>query len=219
MHEFPSQKEITDSVIRGIRAAKANFTHWTSDELYLSYAPAKFLTIHVSQEIAKLDNSPEIFIDATTADILRCSLPSRDGFKKFMRERHLTHDVMCLTLDERFEHKSDNDSVSRVIMSLKNGVRNVQEENKKEVEKICKMLERDKKEDSSLDYGIFAFYLDISNSARKKSDKRLKEIIESFDTIVKSHKNLKSSFKGGEINIIDNIGEWCVGCYIIEPTF
>jgi hypothetical protein len=49
-----------------------------------------------------------------------------------MKQRYLTQDVLCLTLDERFEHKSDNDSISRVIMSLKNGVRNVKEEYNKE---------------------------------------------------------------------------------------
>jgi len=219
MHEFPNQNEIVESVLQGIKTAKANYSHWTADELYLSYAPPRFLTIHISQEISKLDKSPEIFIDATIADILRCSLPKRDDFKMFMKEKKLSQDVMHLTLDERFEHKSDNDSVSRVVMSIKNGVRNVQDEYKNEVEKLCKMLERDKKEDSTLDYGIFAFYLDISNTARKKADKRVTEIIKAFDEIVNKHKNLKSNFKGGDINVIDNIGEWCVGCYIIEPTF
>lgn len=218
MHKFPTQNEIVDSVIQGIRTAKANFTFWTADELYLSYAPPKFLTIHVSQEIAKLENAPEIFIDATIADILRCSLPKRDAFRDFMKKHYITQDVICLTLDERFEHKSDNDSVSRVIMSIKNGVRNVQEEYKHDIEVMCKMLNRESKEESTLDYGLFAFYLDISSTARKKSEKRLEEIIESFDKIVASHKNLKSSFKGGDINKIENIGEWCVGCYIIEPT-
>lgn len=218
MHKFPTQEEVISAVITGIKTAKNNFTYWTADELFLSYAPPKFLTIHVSQEIAKLQNAPEIFIDASIADILRCSLPKRDAFRDFMKEKYLTQDVMCLTLDERFEHKTDNDSISRVIMSLKNGVRNVQEEYKYEVEKMCKMLERDKKEESRLDYGIFAFYLDISNSARKKSQQRLNEIIKSFDKIVLNHKNLKSNFRGGNINIIENIGEWCVGCYIIEPT-
>ena len=219
MHEFPKQDEIINSVIEGINTAKANFTHWTADELFLSYAPPRFLTIHISQEIAKLNNAPEIFIDATIADILRCSLPARDGFKSFMKEKNISQDIMHLTLDERFEHKSDNDSVSRVIMAIKNGARNVQDEYKNEVEKICKMLSRDKKEDSTLDYGIFAFYLDISNSARKKADKRVDEIVNAFDEIVSQHKNLKSNFKGGDINVIDNIGEWCVGCYVIEPTF
>ena len=219
MRKFPSQDEIITSVIDGIKTAKSNYSHWSSDELYLSYAPEKFLTIHVSQEIAKLKNAPEIFIDATVADILRCSLAKRDGFKTFMKERYLTPDVLCLTLDERFEHKTDNDSVSRVIMSLKNGVRNVQEDYKSDVEKICKMIDREKPEDSSLDYGLFAFYLDISSSARKKSEKRLIEIIESFDVIVKEYKHLKSRFVGGDINKIENIGEWTVGCYVIEPIW
>ncbi|PPK60803.1 hypothetical protein B0F89_11653 [Malaciobacter marinus] len=219
MNNFPSQDEIVKCVIDGIITAKNNFTFWTADELYLSYAPPRFLTIHVSQEIAKLKNTPEIFIDATIADILRCSLPSRDTFREFMKQRYLTQDVLCLTLDERFEHKSDNDSISRVIMSLKNGVRNVKEEYKYEIEKICKMLYRTSLEDSTLDYGIFAFYLDISSSARKKSEQRIKEIIESFDKIVNSFENLQSRLEGGKINIIPNIGEWAVCCYIIEPKF
>lgn len=218
MNKFPSKNEIVDSVLKGMITAKNNYTFWTADELYLSYAPPKFLTIHVSQEIAKLENAPEIFIDATIADILRCSLPKRDSFRWFMSENNIAQDVICLTLDERFEHKSDNDSISKVIMSIRNGVRNAQDEYKHDIDLMCKMLSRDKKEESTLDYGVFAFYLDISNTARKKTDRRLEEIVESFDKIVASHKNLKSSFKGGDINIIENIGEWCVGCYVIEPT-
>jgi len=218
MNKFPPQNEILDAVLTGLQSAKNNYTFWTADELYLSYAPPKFLTIHVSQEIAKLQNPPEIFIDATIADILRCSLPKRDSFRWFMSENNIAQDVICLTLDERFEHKSDNDSISKVIMSIRNGVRNAQDEYKHDIDLMCKMLSRDKKEESTLDYGVFAFYLDISNTARKKSKKRIEEIIESFDKIVASHKNLKSSFKGGDINIIENIGEWCVGCYVIEPT-
>ncbi|RXJ93461.1 hypothetical protein CRV00_11060 [Malaciobacter molluscorum] len=219
MHKFPSQKEIINSVIKGIETAKNNFTYWTADELFLSYAPAKFLTIHISQEIAKLENAPEIFIDATVADILRCSLPSRRDFRDFMKTKYLAQDIMCLTLDERFEHKSDNDSISRVIMSIKNGVRNVKEEYKNEIEKMCKMIDREKLSDSTLDYGLFAFYLDISNSARKKSEQRIEEIIDNFDKIVSSYSNLKSRFEGGNVKVIPNIGEYSIGCYIIEPNF
>ncbi|QKE29707.1 hypothetical protein AACT_2635 [Arcobacter acticola] len=218
MSVFPIKNDVINAVIAGIENAKRNYTFWTSDELYLSYAPPKFLTIHVAQEIGKLANAPEIFIDATISDILRCSLPNRTDFRDFMKKNYIMDRLLCLTLDERFTHKSDNDSVSRVIMSLKNGVRNVQEEYKNDVELMCKMLQRDKKEDSTLDYGIFAFYLDISSSARKNAQERLDNIIESFDSIVASHKNLKSSFKGGSIKKIEKVGEWCIGCYVIEHT-
>lgn len=218
MHEFPSQEEIIEATLDGMVKAKENYSHWTADELYLSYAPPKFLSIHISQEIAKLQNSPEIFIDASVADILRCSLPNRNDFKNFMKENSISQRPLCLTLDERFEHKSDNDSISRVIMSVKNGVRNAQDEYKQEIELICKMLNRENKNDSTLDYGVFAFYLDISCTARKKGEKRVQEIIKAFDEIVSGFNNLKSKFKGGQINRIENIGEWCVGCYIIEPT-
>lgn len=218
MNIFPTQDEVLNAVISGIENAKKNYTFWTSDELYLSYAPAKFLTIHVAQEIGKLQNTPEIFIDASVADILRCSLPNRTDFKDFMKKKYIIDRFLCLTLDDRFKHKSDNDSVSKVIMCLKNGVRNVQEDYKNDVDVMCKMLERDEKCDSTLEYGVFGFYLDISSSARKNAKDRLENIIESFDNIVASHKNLKSSFKGGKINKIDKVGEWCIGCYIIEHT-
>lgn len=218
MSIFPIKDDVVNAVITGIENAKRNYTFWTSDDLYLSYAPAKFLSIHVAQEVAKLANAPELFIDATISDILRCSLPNRTDFKDFMKKNYIIDRPLCLTLDERFPHKSDNDSVSKVIMCLKNGVRNVQEEYKNDVEVMCKMLQRNKKEDSTLDYGIFAFYLDISSSARKNAQERLENIIEAFDAIVVSHKNLKSSFKGGNIKKIDKVGEWCIGCYIIEHT-
>jgi hypothetical protein len=216
-NKFPTQNQIIDAILAGIKTAKENFTHWTADELYLSYAPSKFLSIHVAQSIAKIQNPPEIFIDATVSDILRCSLSQRDTFRDFMKKNKIVQDVISLTLDERFEHKTDNDSISRVIITLKNGVRNAKEEYKKNIETICKMLSRENFDDSTLDYGVFAFYLDISNSARIKAEKRVEQIIESFDAIVATHKNLKSNFKGGDIIKIDNIGQWCVGCYIIEP--
>ena len=215
---FPSKDDVIKAVILGIQSAKKNYTFWTCDELYLSYAPPKFLSIHVAQEIAKLNNAPEIFIDATISDILRCSLPERSQFKEFMKKNYIMDRTLCITLDERFEHKSDNDSISRAILSVKNGVRNIQQEYLDDIELMCKMLQRDNKEDTTLDYGIFAFYLDISNSARKKAQVRIDSILESFDTIVSKHKNLKSTFKGGEIKQIEKIGEWSIGCYIIEPT-
>ena len=215
---FPTKDEVITAVLNGISNAKKNYTFWTADELYLSYAPPKFLSIHVAQEIGKLQNAPEIFIDATIADILRCSLPNRTDFKDFMKSKYIMDRYLCLTLDERFTHKSDNDSVSKVIMCLKNGVRNVQEEYRNDVDVMCKMLERENKNDSTLDYGIFGFYLDISSSASKDAKERLDNSNEAYDKIVSSYKNLKSSFKGGEIKKIDKVGEWCIGCYVIEHT-
>lgn len=218
MNTFPKQDDVIHSVLEGALVAKKNYTSWTCDELYLSSAPSNFIRVHIAQELAKLDEKPEIFMDATISDILRCSLPNRRDFKAFMKENSLQEDTFSLTLDERFVHQNDNDSVSRVVISVQSGVRNVKEEYKEEIHKMCKMLSRQIKTDSTLDYGLFTFYLDISNTARKKAAKRIDEIIASFDVVVSQYDNLKSGFKGGEITSIENIGEWCVGCYIIEPT-
>jgi len=217
MQSFPSQNEVVDSILDGIKTAKQNFSYWTTDELYLSEAPSNFLSIHVAQSIAKLTNSPEIFMDATIADILACSLPFQTPIVEFMNKNQISQNTIDITLDKRFDHQNDNDSISKVVITLKNGVRNAKNEYQKNIETLCKVVSTKDQEKSTIDYGVFAFYLDISHKARIKANKRIEEIIESFDVIVSTHQNLKSNFKGGDIIEVENIGQWCVGCYIIEP--
>jgi len=217
MSSFPKQEEIVAAILKGITTAKENFLFWTNDRLTLSYGPQKIITIHVAQEIAKIQNPPEIFIDATVADILRCSLPDRNSFENYMRDSSLSQGTFSITLDERFVHQNDNDSITRGIVSVNSGVINTKLEYTNEVERICIMLDRELCKISTLDFGIFAFYSDISSIARKKLNNRIPQIISNFDKIVQNHKNLKSTFKGGDIITTKDSGEWCAGCYIIEP--
>jgi len=217
MNKFPAKEEITEAVLKGIETARNNFLFWTNNRLTLSYGPKKMITLHIAQEIAKINNPPEIFIDATVSDILRCSLSNRNSFEKYMRESALSPGTFSITLDERFAHQNDNDSVSRAIISVKSGVINTKTEYTNEIQRICLMLDRHLDETTTLDFGIFAFYSDISSIARKKLHNRIPQIITNFDTIVKDHKNLKSTFKGGNIIKTEDGGECCAGCYIIEP--
>lgn len=217
MDSFPIQTEIIQAIMLGLQTAKKNFSYWTKDPLYLSSAPKNFLSIHVSQSIAQLENTPEIFIDATVHDILSCSLSKKDSARAFMQKNKISQRSISITLDERFEHISDDDSISKVIISLQNGVRNPKDEYLKDIDTMCKMLLRESIDESSLDYAIFGFYMDISNSAKIDAKQRVLQIIESFSNKVNSYKNLKSSFKGGDIIKVENVGEWCVGCYVIEP--
>jgi len=219
MSVFPKQNDVINAVLKGIETAKSNFTHWTAQELFLCETISKFLTIHVSQEIAKIKNTPEIFIDTTVADILRCSLPKRNEFKQFMEKKNMKNDSFSLTLDERFSHKSDDDSISRVVISVNHVLGYTKTDYTNSMDTMCKMIERKNQKDSTLDYGIFALYLDISNTARKKTESRLKDILDAFDSIILTKENLKSYYKGISINKIENVGEWCMGCYIVEPVF
>lgn len=220
MNKFPSQEEVIDAILSGVVKAKNNFLFWTNDRLSLSYGPHKIVTIHIAQEIAQMQDAPEIFINATVTDILRCTLPSREEYPSFMRKRDLSEGTFSITLDERFKHENDNDSISRVIVSVKNNVINSKKEYLDEIERICKMINRDEEyKDLSLDYGVFTFYSDLSDSARKKLDKRIPELIKNFDKVVAKYDNLKATFKGGEINKTEDNEEWTIGCYIIEPFY
>ena len=216
MARFPDKQSVIDATIKGINRAKDNFLHWTNDRLYLSHAPAKMLSIHVAQEIAKIKNAPEVFIDATVSDILRCSLKNRNGFLDYMDKKNISEGVFSITLDERFRHKNNNDSISRVIISVKNGIRNIKNEYQNEIERICKMLDSSKEEESTLDYGLLAFYSDLPKSARKKLSTRIPQIVKSFDEIVQKYPNLKSDFQDNGIQQIEDIGEWIIGVYAIE---
>ncbi len=214
--KFTTQKSIIDATFKGINRAKENFIHWTNDRLYLSHAPAKMLSIHVAQDIAKIRNAPEVFIDATVSDILRCSLKNRDSFLDYMHKNSISEGVFSITLDERFKHKNDNDSTSRVIISIKNGIRNIKNEYLNEIERICKMLNSSDQESSTLDYGLLAFYSDLPKSARKKLEIRIPQIVQSFDDVVAKFPNLKSNFQDSGIEKINDIGEWVIGIYLIQ---
>lgn len=216
-NNFPTQKNVVTAILEGIKTAKENFLFWTNDRLFLSYGPHKIITLHVATQIGKLSNAPEIFIDATVADILRCSLPDRTLYTQFMSKSNLTQGTFSITLDERFKHQNDNDSISRVIVSVKNGVRNAKLEYSNEIERICKMLNRATCENSTLDYGVFAFYSDLSNNARKTLDKRVPELVRSFDVVVKKFPTLQSYFVATDIQKVTDMGEWLAGCYVIEP--
>ncbi len=219
MINFPTQNEIIDKILNGVIQAKNNFLFWTNNRLSLSYGPHKIVTIHIAQEIAKIKkNTPEIFINATVTDILKCSLSNRIEYLNFMSTRELTEGTFSITLDERIPHINNNDSISRVIISVKSNVINTKKEYLDEINRICKMIYRNQEySKSSLDYGIFTFYSDITSEARKKLNKRIPEIIKNFDKVVAQYNNLHATFKSGEINKTKNNEEWSIGCYIIEP--
>lgn len=217
MSKFPTQEIVVQSILEGISKAAHNFLFWTNNRLSLSNGPQKILSIHVAQSLGLIDNAPEVFIDATVSDILRCSLPNRKAFKPFMEKSALSQGVFSITLDERFLHQNHNDSTSRVIITLKNGVCNVKAEYSYEIERLCKMLQRKNKEESTLDYGVFAFYADLTPQARKKLTKRVPEIIASFDEVVSHFSSLHAKCISTPIREIDAVGEWMAGAYVIEP--
>jgi len=216
MSNFPAQDKVVQAVIDGILQAEHNFLFWTNNRLTLSNGPQKILSIHVAQALSLIENAPEVFIDATVSDILRCSLSNRKAFKPFMEKHALSQGIFSITLDERFTHINHNDSISRVIMTLKNGVCNVKAEYSFEIERLCKMLQRKSIEDSMLQYGIFAFYADISITARKKLVKRIPEIVASFDEVVSHFSTLQGVFHATPITQVTDVGEWMAGCYVIE---
>lgn len=217
MRNFPTQAQVIESLLQGIKKAEKNFLFWTNNRLSLSSGPQKIISIHVAQELSLMAHAPEVFIDASVADILRCSLFDRKAFKSYMETNALSQGTFSITLDERFLHHSNNDSVSRVIVSLHNGVRNVKSEYTHEIERLCKMLYKAKEEKSTLDYGIFAFYADISVMARKKLEKRLHEILISFNAVVANFPSLQAHFEATPLSMVPEVGEWIAGCYVIEP--
>jgi len=211
--QFPQKEDLLDAIMKGLLTAKENFSLWCGEKLYLSYAPANFLTIHVAQEIAKVEEFPEIFIDASISETLKYGLPSTEEYKSFMQKFAISDRIFSLTLDERFDHETKQDSIARAIISVKNGVRNLKDEYINDIESMSKVISH-----SKMDYAIFAFYLDISDSARIKAETRITEIINEFNTVTGEYENLNSYFIGGDVNIIENIGEWSIGCYVIEKN-
>ena len=90
MSKFPTQSSVIEATLEGMSQAQKNFLFWTNNRLSLSAGPQKILSIHVAQALSLIENAPEVFIDATVSDILRCSLPNRKAFKAYMEKNALS---------------------------------------------------------------------------------------------------------------------------------
>ena len=217
MYIFPKQDKIVNAVFDGMKIAKENFTYWTKQDLLLQESTENFFTIHICQEISKLNNAPEIFIDAKMSDVLKCSLNTKDSYKEFMSKNDIKNVAYSITLDERIKHTKNNKAVSKAIIDINSNFTKLNNYHIETLNTMCKVLQRDNKDDSSLEFAIFAFYLDVSFKARKKIQVRLDEIIGYFDSFISTKDNLSSYLKLSEIKQVKNEGEWCIGCYVIEP--
>ena len=85
-----------------------------------------------------------------------------------------------------------------------------------ELNTMCKMIQKSKINDSSLKYGIFAFYFDVSSKARIKCKNKIEDILQNFDDLISSKNNLKSFSKVKDIVEIKNVGEYCFGIYLVQ---
>ncbi|NQY53198.1 MAG: hypothetical protein HRT42_06445 [Campylobacteraceae bacterium] len=213
MSAFPKQEKIVSSILYGIELAKNNYTQWTLQELFLSDISDNFLTIHICQEIAKLKNQTEIFIDLSISDILKSSLNKKDLYNEFMKKNKIKNSTFSITLDDKTKNKN---SVSRVIISVNAILNNSMSSHLNELNTMCKMIQKSKINDSSLKYGIFAFYFDVSLKARIKCKNKIENILQNFDDLISSKNNLKSFSKVKDIVEIKNVGEYCFGIYLVQ---
>jgi hypothetical protein len=161
MSTFPTETQVINSILEGIKDAHENYVHWTNNGAWLSIAPEYMLNIFIGQHLSKLNPRPEVWFEITIKDLADyVSLKDQETTKKFIddveRQNHQNEKIDIVLDDEKQKH-------SGVIIEVKNAISKYGEGCKKDIIRICNALSHE----SSLQYGVFAFF---ANDNKKDID-------------------------------------------------
>lgn len=213
MSTFPTKELIVESILEGIKDAHENYAYWTNDAVWLNSAPEYMMNIFIGKHLAKHKRrspSMSIWFEINIDDLTDSANP-RD-IKRFKKDITRNEEESEKNQKEKIDIVLDDLSESRVIIEVKNAVSAYGRRSRKDIIRICNAISHD----SSLEYGIFAFYAsdeaDDMNAVILKIENAAKETIIEADKkgIIQFEKKVKL------IEGNDNDGSCAAVCFILK---
>lgn len=168
MQSFPSQSRVVNAILDGIKNAHLANLKWTNHSAWLSLAPEYMINIFIGQSIEKLSPMPEIWFEVSVTDLAN-SVSKSSNTKQFIDS--ISRNTKDGPKNEKIDIVLDDNKYSRVMIEVKNAVSTWGAGIEKDIERISKAL----KEETTLDYGIFAFF---ANDNKKKIDDIITDLAE-----------------------------------------
>ena len=198
-----SVQQIEEAVVQGIECAQKKYLNWAL--LTLSSAPEYFITMNVAEQIMALDGAKYLTLEYNAKYTLEdAGAMKRGRLPKDLRADGRVDIVLWYGKDE-----------PRAIIEIKKFAYD-SKQNEKDFLRIKKMLQYNPI-NSSLQFGIFAYYDEAEDGIRKTAhqtlegkDKRIRLEIKKYfgDEFIVS-----SSFQ----IIPEKDYSWSTGCFLIRP--
>lgn len=203
MSTFPEKSDVIEAVLKGIENAHITNLKWTNDLAWLSLAPEYMINIFIGCSLENLKPMPQIWFEVGITDLVDSIAIKKDIEKKFIKNiQRKDHQK------EKIDIVLDDQENSKVIIEVKNGVSQYGNGIEKDILRICNALSHE----SSLDYGLFAFFAN--------DDKRnILSVIDDIETQAKVIINQYPIALESKIHVItDEEKDWsCAAvCFILE---
>lgn len=201
MGTFPEKSDVIEAVLKGIKNAHTTNKQWTKGA-WLSMAPEYMLNIFIGREVAKLQNQPNIWFEVSIPD-----LADSIGFDENDPNKPKEAFINCIQRNnyknEKIDIVLDTGEISKVLIEVKNAVTKY-DVLENDVIRLCDAM----KYKSELEYGVIAFYANVSS--KKKIEDLIKEIEDGVKlTIQKGSYNIKPINLTNYINIErDTVDGW-----------
>jgi hypothetical protein len=203
-----SQERITEAILDGICNAEKAYEKWSGGEI-LAYTAEHVLYGFLAKSIMKIPGSKYIEIEPRCKVIIEAACGKRRGRlpKAARPEGHI--DMLLWWAD----------NTPRAVIEIKNNVYNYSGQCDTDIKRIVKMLSMS---NTTLQFGIFAFYSSADGGKRKKAKTKLENRFNSIQSRINDAygKNFKVSGSQKIVNytnIDNNISAWSGSCIVMKP--
>jgi len=197
---------VVKATLNGIKKSQKKYESWTGGD-WLWNAPEYMITTNVAEEISKINGPKYLTLENSAKRALDDAGAGGRGKIHSKVRINGRFDILLWW----------GGGDPRALIEIKNQISNIGSESKKDLERIQSVLSR-KSENSTFQFGIFAFYTSTHDArgvtSKEKLDARLLKILKEARQLL--HKSdLTVTLKNTEI-VTDGDSAWVAGALIIK---
>lgn len=207
-----SKKKIIDAILNGINTAFDEYEEM-SGGCWLSAAPEHYVVCKIAESLSKLDGAKYITMEGGVKDTLNEAGAVSVGRPKKALKVNGRADIIFWNGNEE----------PRGIIEVKNPLWTMHEKAMDDVARIVEML-RIKSEESSLEFGAFAFYTACDSNSKTSSEEGIKnklarmleKVREKYDANISLHHSKIITVKNCSDKGPDVDCSWVAACFLIS---
>jgi hypothetical protein len=206
MPKHISEPSTIKAILNGFSEAQENYANWSGGR-WLWQAPEYFISSTIAKKIAEVEAEKYITLEhGATLTLEEAGAKGRGRLPRHIRAKGKVDILLWWGGEE---------PAPRAVIEIKNQISS-KEQYEKDIKRLVGFLER-KTSESSLDFGVFAFYDSAFNGDRKMAKDKIKDKIEKIyeNSSIIAGNGFSITKKTTKINLVED-SAWAATCFLIK---